>query len=199
VVLAAVAGTGCFTTTNMKTAGISPGFTFAAGATSIGGEPVPVGEARLALLPGWDLGARLDFISMVADTRIQFLTEERHRLDGAVELGVGSSFGVLPRPFYCAGVMLSKRLDGWTPYFLARYIDIAGLRDDVADEDANIVVEILLYMPPQLDDFVEYFLGAEVKAGEHLAFVFEVMTIPELEDQDGDPPVFLNAGVRFGF
>lgn len=199
----AALGPGCFTSTNLKTAEVTPPgrLAFGIGATAVESTAVPMFDVRLGLAPRWEVGTRCDFLSVVAETRLQLLAEEPNRIDGAIELGVGSTFGVLPRPFTYGGVTVSKRVGNVAPYFHVRYIDALIDSDAVGKDegDRDLIAEILFYMPPELDEIWQVSFGVEFSVSEKLGFIPEVLICPGLKDNAGNALAFYNLAVRFRF
>jgi len=197
----AILSAGCFTLTNMKTGEVTPPgrLAFGLGATFLNEDVVPVLEARFAPLPRWDLGLRWDYICMNLDTRLQIFADPADGFDSALELGVGSSFGVLPRPYVYGGVAVSKCLGQWTPYFHYRYINVA-YNNELADEDNSFIAELLFYLPAEFHELGQISLGAEYRPGGKegkFALLPEVLFCPSLTDDRGNILTVFNLGLRF--
>lgn len=195
---------GCFPGTNLKTGKVTPPgrLAFGLGVTKIGDEAaLSMLDARLGLLPRWDVGMRYDFLCYVLDTRIQVLAEEANLVDAAVELGTGAAPGVLPHPLYYGGLTISKSFGRLTPYVHFRYIDIAMLSSEFDEEegDRDVVSYLLFYLPEALDDITQISFGVEFAVVEQFTIIPEVLVCADLEDAAGHPLMFFNLGARVRF
>lgn len=190
---------GCFTMTNMKSGKVvSPGITLSAGGVLLGDQFAPMMvEARIGIMPRWDVGAKMEPLSYVMDTRLQLLNDERHSLDLAVEAGVG----MLILPFTYGGIAVSKDMGSWNPYCLLRVVDMGGIdKSDIegGSGSQNLLADIIMYLPNNVGAFLEVFLGVEIEISNAIALVPEVMVAPTL-DVGGKPLTIFNVGLVFKF
>lgn len=141
------------------------------------------------------MGIRWDILSLALEARIQLLKVSEAGVDVTIEGGAGTGF--LPAPFYYGGLCVSRRFDLVTPCFHIRYMEP---RIDLEEgEDLSFAGELYLYAADGLNTALQLFLGAEIELSRTFLVVPEVVCIPTMTDDDGQPYFAYNVGFRFRF
>ena len=190
---AVILSCGCFSLSNLVGERTVPAgrLQFGLGAITLDGDALPVMDLRFGLAPRWDIGTRYDGLSMAVDTRLQLLTEEVNKVNSVLELGVGTAF---ISAFEYIGLGFGKEFGHVCPYVHVRYLHSNVDLAEMDDESNNLVEELYIHLTTELVDVVQVFVGVEIKLGEKVSLVPEVLWVPDLDNL-----VMANVALNFRF
>jgi hypothetical protein len=198
--LAAMLGSGCFTTSVLSSPNVMPEGTMAytMGMTKINQVDISttVMGFRFGLGNDMDAGAAFDQLTAKADVRYQFLKSEEHFVDGTVEMGMGFMFFALP--IYYVGVGFGLDLgtpdSGVSPYVNYRWTGLSLMElGELEGEDEDSDFEF-----SGLAGWGQITLGLELRLSKQFAIIPEVSWIQGLESALGEKLLTYSVGIRMG-